>query len=518
MSHASRTGAHRPRPLAALAALLLAVPAAGATELRIGIALAPQHMDPLQHSTPSNDEAARQVFDALVLRGPQENFEPGLAESWSQPDPLTWEFRLRRGVDFHDGQPFTAEDVGHSIDRARRAAGASPHGFYVRQVTAVEVVDLHTVRLRTDEPFPLMVPYISRIHIVGRNAAEGDRSAPPPGTGPFRFSSHTPGDRVVLARNDSHWAGAPAWSRVTFRVMTNSASRDAALITGELDVIADPGTSNREVLQANPRLRLHGAPGNTIVYLGFDQRSEVPRGIRGAERNPFADPRVREAASVALDRTGLTQRLLRGGGVPADQPLPPGRFGRPDGIAVDPHDPERARRLLAEAGFPGGFEVTLSVPTDRFSDGPQVAQALAQMLTRVGIRTTVEAMPFNAWRSRAGRGEFAGFVNAYGNPHGDASAPIRALAGLISRETGFGSQNFGLYRNERQNELLLASFRETDPNRRRAQLQEATLITVRDRAVVPLYWETNFVASRAGLNVPVRADGIIVAADIRPAQ
>jgi peptide/nickel transport system substrate-binding protein len=202
--------------------------------------------------------------------------------------------------------------------------------------------------------------------------------------------------------------------------------------------------------------------------------------------------------------------------VPAEQPAPPGRFGRAPDLALDQADPERARALLREAGFAEGFELQLAVPSDRFGDATAVAQAVAQMFARIGVRVAVEAMPSSLFLARAGRGELAAWLTAYGNPHGDASAPIRALTGWPSRETGFGSQNYGGFRNAEQNRLLIESFAEVDADRRRALLEAATRITMRERAILPLYWETNFVGSRADLHVPVRADSMIVAAEIRP--
>jgi len=501
----------------ALMALPLAMGPAAAQDLRIGIAYSPQTMDPLHSSTSSNDEAALQMFEALVRRTPGMSFEPGLAESWTQTDPLTWDFRLRAGVRFHDGTPFTAEHVVASIARAGQSSGPSPYSLYVRDIAAVEVGGPLALRITTRQPFPLLIPYLNRVHIIGNPAAQAEGvAAPPMGTGPFRYVAFRPGEQLELRRNETYWGEAPAWDRVTFRVISSGPSRDAALLAGDLDVAADPGSAMRERLGANPRIALHSGPGSTIVYVGMDQQSDMPRGLRGPTQNPFRDPRVREALSIALDREALTTRILRGGGVPAEQPLPPGRFGRPEGIAIDRADPDRARALLRDAGFPQGFEVPLAVPSDRFSDGPAVAQAVAQMLARIGVRTSVEAMPSSVWLSRARRGELALYITAYGNPHGDASAPIRALTGWPSRETGFGSLNFGGFRHARQNELLLASFAETDIARRRALLEEMTRITVAARAILPLYWETNFVASRADLSVPVRADAMIVAAEIRP--
>lgn len=492
-------------------------PPAGAQSLRIGIAYSPQTMDPLHSSTSSNDEAALQMFEALARRTPGMSFEPGLAESWTQTDPLTWEFRLRPNVRFHDGLPFTAEHVVASIERAGRSSGPSPYALYVRDIAAVEVLGPLLVRIRTHQPFPLLIPYLNRVHIIGTPAPEGGGvAAPPSGTGPFRYVAFRPGERLELRRHDSYWGEAPAWERVTFRVISNSPSRDAALLAGDLDVAADPGSAVRERLAADPRVTLHSGPGSTIIYLGMDQQSAAPRGLRGTPQNPFRDPRVREALSIAIDREALTQRILRGAGVPAEQPLPPGRFGRPGDIAIDRADPERARALLREAGFPQGFEVPLAVPSDRFSDGPAVAQAVAQMLARVGIRAVVDAMPSSVFVSRGARGEHPVWITAYGNPHGDASAPIRALTGWPSRETGFGSLNYGGFRNAEQNALLIESFRETDVERRRAMLEQMTRITMRERAILPLYWETNYVASRADLTLPVRADSMIVAADIRP--
>jgi peptide/nickel transport system substrate-binding protein len=497
-----RTGFRRlvvPAVFAATALGTIAIDAvrptpAAAADLIVGVPQGPTTLDPHHFATPPNNEMSDHLYEPLVAYDPENKLIPALATAWRNLDATTWEFDLRRGVAFHDGTSFVAADLAYSVERARRSTGPSPMSQYVRDIERVDVVDDHKVRVVTKGPFPLVLDYLAKVPVLHRGlgtpgTADFDTGRAAIGTGPFRFAEFVPGDRTVYRRNDAYWRKPSDFERVVFRVMPNAASREAALLAGDVHVIASPSTIALPRLRSEPAIQVVESSGQTIVYLGFDQSRDDHPGIQGTNgRNPFKDRKVREAVSLAIDRDAIVERILRGGGTPAGQLLYPGGTGFVDALAPRKVDLARARALLAEAGYPNGFQVTLTVPNDRFASGIEVANAVAGLLARAGIRTTVDAPPSSVWRDRAGKGELALFMTAYGNPFPDASAPLRAITGTRSQQTGFGTQNFGGYAGP-QNEQLLSTFTMVDLDRRRAVLEQVATATFGDVAVAPLYWE-----------------------------
>jgi peptide/nickel transport system substrate-binding protein len=332
------------RARAGALALLLAglfAGAAPAAELRVGLGSTVTAIDPLFYVIGSNSALARNIFDALINQDDQQHLTPALATAWRAIDDTTWEFTLRQGVTFHDGTPFTADDVAASIRRIPTIRN-SPSSFlpFVRPIKRVTVVDAHTIRFETDGPFPLLPSNLSRISIHParfENATLEDfnsgRAAI--GTGPFRFVSFTPGDRIVVERNPTYWGGAPAWERVTFRIVTTDAARVAGLIAGDLDVIENVPTADVARLRrqgpGQGNLQVATATSNRVMYLHLDtSRAQSPfvmnaEGVPGP--NVLRDLHVRQAISRAIDRAALVERIMDGQGVPAAQLVPEGDFG-----------------------------------------------------------------------------------------------------------------------------------------------------------------------------------------------
>lgn len=498
--------------------LVAAFGGAAAQDVTIGIPVGPSTLDPHHFASAPNNEIAEHLYEALVGYDQTNGIVPELASAWRVIDEKTWEFDLRKGVFFHNSAPLVAADVAFSIERARKSTGPSPMSQYVRDIAEVKVVDDSTVRIATNEPFPLLLDYLARIHIVPHQlgavaTTDFDSGKVAIGTGPFQFVEYVPGERTIIRRNERYWRKAADFEKVVFRVISNTSAREAALLSGDVQVIAAPSAGTLERLRNDPKTEVVEAGGFRIVYLGLQQaRAPHPLIPNTGDRNPLQDPRVREAISLSIDRAGLIQRVLRSGANPAGQLLYPGAFGFSPNIGVPRNDPERARKLLAEAGYPNGFQVTLNVASDQVASGVEVANAIAGLLSRVGIRTSVEATPGSVLRDRNGRGELAMYLAEYGNPFPDGSAPLRAITGTRSRETGFGTQNFGGYANKEQNDLLLASFKMMDREARRKTLERAAEITFGEHAVIPLYWPKVIVAKRREIGkFSVRPDAIVFA-------
>ncbi len=386
------------------ALLLFAAAPARAAELIAALAVAPLAADPHFYNGPADKALALHIFSRLVEQTPDTRLEPGLALSWRPLSDTEWEFRLRPGVTFQDGAALTPEDIVFSFARAPNVPN-TPASFapVLRLVTGVEIVDPHTIRIRTARPHPNLPNDLANVAIVARHVAEGATTADfnagraAVGSGPYRLVSFTAGERVVLARNPAWFGPAPAWERVTFRVIPNAGARSAALLSGDVDLIDVPSPSDLPRLRRDPRVTVSSVTSTRMWFLRLDRsrQAEVPyvTDSSGAPlpANPFNDLRVRQAMSIAINRQGLAERVMAGTVTPTGQWLAAGVYSYNPDIAVPQYDPERARALLAEAGYRDGFRLTLHGATHA-----EMLQAVAAMWTRIGIRTTVETMPLNA--------------------------------------------------------------------------------------------------------------------------
>lgn len=509
--------------LAVLAVALAAITPAGAQELRIGVSIETNSIDPMFSTTSPNAMLARHFFDELVLQDERQRLKPGLALSWRAIGPTVWEFRLRPGVRFHDGSAFTAEDVAFSLHRAPNVSSAAAFGVYTRAITEVEIIDPLTVRIHSTAPYPLapydlsVVPIISRR--VGDAVTTGDFNSGKAaiGTGPFRFVRWIPGDRVEMARNDDYWGPRPAWTRVTTTLIPNDSARVAALLAHDVDLIDTVPPSALADLRARPDVRLAQTPFNRLEYLHMDSFSEHPPFVTDLagnplDKNPFKDLRVRKAISKAIDRAALVNGINEGMGVPASQFLPDGVFGTSPDLRPEPFDSDGARKLLATAGYPEGFAITLHAPNGRFVNDAKIAVAVGQMLSRVGIVAKVEALPVSIFKTRVAKYDFGLYIDGWWADTGEASSSLRSLSASVNLATGWGVVNRGRYSNPTLDALLERAMTAIDDTTRDGLLQKASELAIKDVAVVPLYYEVAVWAFRKDLSYAPRADGFTLAA------
>jgi peptide/nickel transport system substrate-binding protein len=516
---------------AALAAVsLAALQTASAQTLTMGVAAPVTSIDPHFHNLSPNNGMADIIFDSLVHYDAQSRTVPGLAESWRVVDENTWEFRLRPNVRFHNGNAFTADDVAFTIARVPTVPN-SPSSFatFTRPITSVEVVDPLTVRLRTNGPYPLIVTDLASVRILDRETHQGastedfNAGRAAIGTGPYRFVAFRPGDRVELERNDNYWGARQHWARVNYRMITNDAARTAALLAGDVDVIDQVATSDVARLRGDARVTLSEVTSLRIIYLALDHSREgATPGIttndgRPTERNPLRDLRVRQALSHAIDRGAIAERIMEGAAIAAGQFLPPGSWSAVPGLEPPRFDLDRARALLREAGYPDGFRITLAGPNDRYVNDARIIQAIGQMWTRAGLRTSVEAVPWAAYVPRAGRQEFSAFLFGWGSASGEASSPLRSLVATFDRERGLGASNRGRFSNPEMDRVLDEAMRTMDDSARERLLQQATRIAMEDVGIIPIHIQKNIWALRRGFTMEARADELTRPQDVRPA-
>jgi peptide/nickel transport system substrate-binding protein len=511
----------RPSWLLATALLAATLPQgrSEAQSLTLALASTPSAVDPHFHNLVPNNAIAAHVFDKLLHQDARQALIPGLAESWRPLSDTVWEFRLRQGVTFHDGSPLEAEDVAASLRRIPTVPNSpGPFTQFTRGIAAVEVVDSRTLRFTTHGAQPLLPTDLSVINIIPRRlesapTAEFRAGGAMIGSGPFRFESFTPGDRVVLTRNDAHWGGAPHWRRVTLRIVPNESTRAAALLAGDMDAVEAVPITQLDALKRRPDIRLWRAVSNRVMFLSFDTfRESTPfatqRGGQPLAANPLRDARVRHAISKAINRPLIVERLMEGEAIAAGGLLADGFFGASPRLAPEPFDPEGARRLLREAGLPNGFALTIHGPNDRFPNDEKILQAVAQMLARIGIETRAEALPFNTILSQGGPPQhaFSAMLLGWGSNTGEASSPLRGLLATTDRTRGMGVANRGRYSNPALDEVIRQALGTVDDAARRALLERASEMAIADKALVPILYQVNIWATRRGLAYAPRAD------------
>jgi peptide/nickel transport system substrate-binding protein len=504
---------------------------AQAQELVLALSTPITSIDPHYHNLTPNNALARHYFDALISTDEFQNLVPGLAVSWRTVNETTWEFKLRKGVKWHDGSAFTAEDVLATLKRAPNVPN-SPASFaaFVRPIIEATAADSHTLIFKTAKPHPLLPIEISNVMIVPKAIAETAKTEDfnsgkaAIGTGPFKFVDYKAGDRVVLARNDAYWGPKPAWAKVQQRMISNSAARVAALLASDVQLIENVPTTDAENLRANKNLRLGEVVSNRLIYLHMDTGREKnspfirTKDGKPMEANPLRDVRVRKAISMALNRDAIVDRVMEKMAVPAGQLLPEQFFGTSKRLKPEKFDPEAAKKLLAEAGYPNGFQMTLHAPNNRYINDEKIAQAVAQYLTRIGIDTKLESMPSAIFFTRGTKLEFSFMLAGWSSSTGDTSSPLRSLLGTFDPAIGSGSANRGRFSDPGLDAMVSTALTQVDDTKRGMLLAAASEKAVALLGLIPVHYEVSVWGMRKNISYKARADQYTLAQDIKPAK
>jgi peptide/nickel transport system substrate-binding protein len=487
-------------------------------------------IDPHYHTLTPNEQLDSHIFERLVEMDPHARPIPGLAESWKLVDERTWEFKLRT-TKFHDGTPFTAQDVAYTLARIPTVLN-SPGSFtiYTKPITGVEVVDDHTIRLRTAGVYPLLPIDLSQVFIIphglGPNPATEDFNSGKNaiGTGPYRFVSYKNGDRIEMERNDGYWGKKPAWQHVTYRIISNDAARTAALLSGDVQLIDSVPTSDIAKLHSDPKLKVWQTVSLRIIYLMLDQsRDGAEPYVTGPNgevlaKNPLKDVRVRRALSMAINRDAIVDRVMEGAAIPSGQFLPPGSYSYVPGLNPPKYDVAKAKALLAEAGYPNGLRITLHSSNDRYLNDAKIVQTVGQMWSRIGIQASVEPSPWANFVGHANKQDYSVFLLGWGTSTGEASNPLRSLVATFDAAKGRGTVNRARYSNPALDALIDKAVTTADDGAREKVLMEATKLAMDDVAIIPLHNQKNTWASRANLTYVPRADEETHVFDLRPAH
>ncbi|WP_411970074.1 ABC transporter substrate-binding protein [Paucibacter sp. Y2R2-4] len=485
----------------------------------------PQTMDPHSQNESMTNMVNGQVYERLTRRDRNLQIVPGLASEWTQVSPLLWRFKLRPGVKFHDGQPFTADDVLFSIQRA--AAPTSQIAVYANAVGTPRKLDELTVEFQLSSYNPIFLQHLDTLWMMSKSWSEKHRVTRPldyknkeesytsmnaNGTGPYILVSRQPGVKTSFKRNPAWWNKFEGdVQEVVFTPIGNDATRLAALVSGEIDFVLDPAPRDIPRLRNTSGVKVIDGPENRIIFIGMDQQrdkllyAQLPGA--NADKNPFKDVRVRRALYQAVDVEAMRVKLMNGLSLPTGSPTPSAAASFNDAAleARYPFDITAARKLMQEAGYGEGFEVTLDCPNNRYINDEEICQALAAMWAQLKIKVRVSAMPRVTFFPKLEKFDTSLFLYGWGGAINDAESimtPVYRNRG----EKGVGAYNYGGVHNDKFDALAAQSTVEPDA-KKREQLIKAALTEYKEQFhVLPLHRQMIPWAARSSVTAINRAD------------
>ena len=441
------------------------------------------------------------IFDPLVSRGRDYKLTPGLATDWKQTSPTVWRFNLRKGVKFHDGTPFTADDVIFSYERAKDAG--SDMKSYVGQIKEIKKINDHAVDFVLTAPFPILPELFTKWFIMSKKWCEDNQATKPVdrrkgienaasfranGTGPYRARERQPNVRTTFSRNGNYWDKIEGnVDDVVFTPIGNASTLVAALLSGEVDVIEPVPVQDVDRIKGSASLKVLQGPELRVIFLGMDQKRDELLFSNVKGKNPFKDKRVRQAFYQAIDVDSIAKNVMRGAATPIAQMFPAQVKGyAPDLAKRLPYDPESSKKLLAEAGYPAGFEVKLNCPNDRYVNDAAICQAVAANLARVGVKINLEAETKGTYFPKILRRDTSFYMLGWTSSTVDAHNvmyPILSSPG----DGGRGQFNLGAYSNAKVDELTSQVASETDDKKRTEMIRETIKIHQDEIGHIPLH-------------------------------
>ncbi|WP_422013201.1 ABC transporter substrate-binding protein [Roseateles sp.] len=513
------------KPSTALAAALLlaaglASQPAAANTLRWAAQNDIQTLDPHSQNHSATTTITGYVYEGLTRYTETFDVEPALAAKWTFVTPTQVRFELRRGVKFHDGTPFTADDVVFSFQRIRHPA--SNMVIYASGVKEAKKIDDFTVDLLLDGPNPVLLRNLTFVRVVSKAWAQKNKVENPQdfkakedtfaarnamGTGPFKVVAWQPDQRLNMVANKDWWDKPKGnISAVTYLPIKSDATRVAALLSGDLDLLTDLPPQDVAKLKADPRLKVIEGPENRTIFFALDLGSDEIKGASVKGRNPFKDRRVREAMSVAIDREAIKRSLMRGLAIPAAVMVAPVAYGWSQELDAAPKaDIARARLLMADAGYADGFEVPLACPNDRYVNDEEICQAVVSMWARIGIKARLTTQPMTQHSAALQRYELPLYLYGWGVTTFDAQY---TLQDIVHTKTGGadGKGNYSRVSDARVDALVQQMKVETDAPKRLALMQEALKRTRDEYLFIPIHHQVRPWAMKAGVTIPHSAN------------
>ena len=491
--------------------------------------------DPHAQNEGLNNLINDEIFERLISRDKELKLIASLATSWEAKSPTLWRFNLRRGVLFHDGTPLTADDVVYSIERAKLPS--SNFKVFATPIGKARKVNDYTVEIETPSPTPagVLLENVNAVRIMSRAWCEKHGAQKPQdfktgeetyaarvanGTGPYMLVKRDPEIATVLRKNPKWWGLAEKRfegniDEIVYRPIKSDATRMAALVSGELDLVLDPPLQDIPRLRNDRNIRIFEGPENRVIFLVMDQeRNELKySNVKGA--NPLKDLRVRRALYMAIDIEGIRRQVMRGQALPTGAMIPTASVSFP---AIEPrlapHDPARAKKLLAESGYPDGFDLGLDCPNNRYVNDERICTAIAGMFAKIGVKVRLNSLPRAQFFQKVDQFDISMHLYGWG---GAATDPGFTLTPVIHSRDGKGKGDFnsGRYVDPALDQLIDAIEVEMDPAKRRAMMLEAFQRVRENIYTIPLHRQVIPWAARSNVHAVHRPDNVVEALWVR---
>ena len=455
----------------------------------------PRMMNPHGDDSDAGLSYFSNFFDGLLQRkGSEGTLVPALALKWEHPDLLTWRFYLRKGVKFHNGNDFNAADVKFTFERLSDP-DVSEFTNTGKQIDSVTIVDDYTVDIKTKQPIPWFANNMHQIFIMDKESTEsrdpGDVMVKAIGTGAYKFVEWVKGSYIRMEANADYWEGAPPINKVEIRPITESSTRFAALVSGQVDIVTGVPVELFDKVKQNPKLQVISRPARRSIFLGIGNKPG----------SPTADIRVRKAMYMAINEDEIIAKIMRGHATPAAQVPDPPTIGYNPEIKRLPYDPEMAKTLLKEAGYENGFDITLTGPNDRYVQDAKIAEAVARYLAKVGIRVKLDVKPKSVFFPEVTKGILDFYLIGWFDGTFDMGRTYFKLVHTRDEEKGFGVFNGAAFSNPEIDKLLESTADIVDPEERKKTLQKLNKMAMDNIAWIPLHYQEDLYAIQQGKGI-----------------
>jgi len=496
-----------------LAAVCLALPAAALAkaDLTVAVDAPPKSMNPHSYNSDANLSYMANFFDGLLQRpAPEGKLAPALDTSWERIDGVTWKFTLRRNVKFHNGNDFNAADVKFTFERMKDP-NFSKFLNIANAIETIETPDDYTVIFTTKKPVPWFAETMHQNFIVDKESSEkreaGDYNTRPMGTGAYKFVEWVKGSYIRMEANENYWEGAPQFKTVDIKPITEDATRFAAIAARQADILSGVPVPMIDRIKKTPTVELISRPARRCIYMDLGNQ----------EGTPYADIRVRKAIAMAINEDEIIRTIMRGQATPAAQVPDRATIGFDPSLERLPYDPEGAKALLAEAGYPDGFDITVAGPNDRYINDKQICEAVAKYLAKIGLKVTLDVKPKSIFFDELASNKHAFYLIGWMDGSYDFGRSAQMLLHTVDADKGMGTYNGAMYSNPALDQAIVESASILDRAEREAALQSINKTSVADVAWIPLHYQQDVYAAlkASDLKFTPRPDRWIVVKEIR---
>ena len=470
--------------------------AIGASSIVVVIDSPPRTMNPHGSDADSNLSVMANFFDGLLqLKGAEGTLTPALAERYEHPDLLTWKFYLRKGVKFHNGNPFTAEDVKFTFERLTNPE-VSEFINTGKNIASIDIVDDYTVIIKTKQPIPWFAIGLHLIFIMDKESTEardpGEVGQKPIGTGAYKFVEWVKGSYLKMEANEDYWEGPPPIKNVDLRPIKESSTRFAALVSGKAELASGVPVELYEKVVQNPKLEVISRPARRAIFLTLGNKPG----------SPASNILVRRAMYMAINEDEIIEKIMRGHASPAAQIVDPPTIGYNPDLKRLPYNPVMARKLLKEAGYENGFEITLAGPNDRYVQDEKIAEAVVKYLAKVGIKAKLDVKPKSIFFNELSKKKHDFFLIGWFDGTYDAGRTFSKRIHTYEPDTGYGVWNGTLFSDPTIDALIEITTGLVDKEKRLQILQDLNKIVMTDKiAFIPLHYQQDLYAIQKGKGI-----------------